>query len=384
MKRLLLICLTAGVAFGVFAQKKEAPTEVVKNKFEGGLTYSHLFNTAELPVATTSMNLPMVKYYLETVQQERNKFYLTGTMAYNMNKTTVDGKVDEGADNFASDFYLLLDPQIRFYIPKETFSKLGNPDKKDEIDNDEWQEPTGDAKSSNKFFFSMGLPIEYHNVTPQHEEAKTYTTTIIDMTANFGYDDKQVDIKKLSPYAKFQKGLFAYALFEYRLTESYDGESPDEMPMKFGIAADYATNLEKWVPNAMFKPFFSLKYQMKSDAIRIFPWEYTRGYVGTYLDISFGAEYAQDITKEFNLTALLSATTWQLDDEDKNSINSMKLCANLNYYPKKMPELNVFGGMGMEVHLKEEDKTPEFTFKLGALYTFDFLKVQEETTDFDF
>jgi hypothetical protein len=62
----------------------------------------------------------------------------------------------------------------------------------------------------------------------------------------------------------------------------------------------------------------------------------------------------------------------------------MKLCANLNYYPKKMPELNVFGGMGMEVHLKEEDKTPEFTFKLGALYTFDFLKVQEETTDFDF
>jgi hypothetical protein len=69
------------------------------------------------------------------------------------------------------------------------------------------------------------------------------------------------------------------------------------MPMKFGIAADYATNLEKWVPNAMFKPFLSLKYQMKSDAIRIFPWEYTRGYVGTYLDISFGAEYAQDIFK---------------------------------------------------------------------------------------
>jgi hypothetical protein len=49
-----------------------------------------------------------------------------------------------------------------------------------------------------------------------------------------------------------------------------------------------------------------------------------------------------------------------------------------------MPELNVFGGMQMEVHLKEEDKAPEFTFKLGALYTFDFLKVQEETTDYDF
>jgi hypothetical protein len=338
MKKLLTICLAAGMVFSVFAQKKEMPTEVVKNKIEGGMFYSSMFNTADLPVAVTNISVPYAKYYLETVQQERNKFYLTGTMAYNMNKTTIDGEVEEGADKFASDFYLLLDPQIRFYIPKETFSKLGNPDKKESSgDWEEWQEPTGDAKSSNKFFFAMGLPLEYHNVTPQHEEAKTYTTTIIDMTANFGYDDKQVDIKKLSPYASFQKGLFAYALFEYRLSESFDGESPDETPMKFGIAADYATNLEKWVPNAMFKPFFSLKYQMKSDAMRIFPWEYVNGYVGSYLDINFGAEYAQDFSEEFNLTGLISATTWQLDDENKNSINSMKVAANLNYYPVSSP-----------------------------------------------
>ena len=380
MKKLMFLSLAGVLVFSVFAQIKEVKTDVLKNKIDGGAYFSSMFNTADLPIGETNITIPYAKYYLETVQQEKNKFYLTGEMGYSMHKMTIDGEAPENADQFGMTFYLDLQPEIKLIIPNEVLEKLGKPSSKSAdgwSDSGEWVGESN-AETVNKWFTSLGLPIYYASVTPQNELMDAYNETVVDLTFKLGYDDKKVDIKKLTPWAKFKKGLLAYGLVEYRVSETFDGESNDKMPMKFGIHSDYAYDLGDL--NAMVSGFLSVKYQMEADAITIFPWEYTRGYVGTYLDLSFGAEYAQDFNDQFNLVSSLSATTWQLDDDAKNSINSMAIDAKLNYYPIK--EVNVFGGMNMTVHLKEKDKEPEFKFYLGGVYTLDFLNMGGNSNDF--
>jgi hypothetical protein len=380
MKKLVLFCLSAGLVFSVFAQRTEVKTEVLKNKLDAGMHFSNMFNTAEIPVGEMSITIPYAKYYLETIQEEKNKFYLTGEMGYKMHKMTIDGEAPENGDQFGMTFYMDLQPEIKLIIPNEVLEKLGKPSSKSSdgwSDTGEW---VGDsnAETVNKWFTSIGLPVYYANVTPQIDTLETFNETVVDLTFKLGYDDKKEDVEKLTPWAKFEKGLLAYGLFEYRMSETFNGESNDKMPMNFGIASEYAYDLDNL--NAMVKGFLSLKYQMEADAITIFPWEYTRGYVGTYLDLSFGLEYAQDINEQFNIVSSLKATTWQLDDDAKNSINSMSIDAKLNYYPLK--EVNVFGGMNMTVHLKEKDKEPEFKFYLGGVYTLDFLNMGGNADDF--
>ncbi len=387
MKKAVVLLMMLAAAC-VFCQIKKGPeTVVIKNKIDAGLDFGYTFNSADIPVSTTGFSIPNLRYTLETAQEETNKFFLFGDLRYDMSKTIYDGEAHEGEDGFGSTLYLHIDPQFRFYVTKEMLSKFGGgeEDKKatgKKGKKDSWEEDWVDTEEEqkavddkNRWFFAFGLPLTYESITPQNENIDGYSHSVVDFTLNVGYDKKTVDIKKLSPWAKFQDGYFVYGLFEYRLTESYDDESPEKLPMFFGAAGDYAYDLEKWIPNAVARGFMSIKYQLATEAVRVFPWEYTKGYQGSYLDLSFGVEYAQDFNDKLNFVASISGTTWQLgDDPESDSINSMKLDTRVNYY--SIPELNVFAGFGFEVHLKEKDKVPDYKLTLGASYNFDFIEMK--------
>jgi len=368
----------------VFAEIKKGPdTKIIKNKMDAGFYFNYIFNSADIPVSTTGFGIPVLKYYLETAQEETNKFFLNGDLGYNMSKTIHDGDVLEGEDRYASVMYFDLDPQFRFYVTDEMMAKFRGSKKEEPKDDkwNDWVDTDTETKTASKikWFFAFGLPLLYENVTPQNESLDAEAHSAVDFTVNFGIDNKQVDIKKLSPWAKFQKGYFVYGLFEYRLSESYGDESPEKLPMFFGASGDYAYELDNWVSNATARGFMSIKYQLAAEAIEIFPWEYTMGYQGNYLDLTFGVEYAQDFTDKLNLVASVSGTTWQLgDDPEGDSINSMKFDATLNYY--SIPELCAFAGFGFETHLKDEDSTPDYRVTLGAAYTLDFIKLKQKMT----
>jgi hypothetical protein len=391
MKKLLFLCLLTGLLFSIFGQAKKEPAEVTKNKIEAGGFFGYTFNNADLPLATTDFTIPYAKYTFESVQKETNKFFLNGDFGYNMFKTTVDGEAPEGMDVYASRLFVNIDPQMRIYLTKDMMAqKKKKASLREEKEEEEWDDGEAADDGKNRWFVAAGLPVSYEMYTPQYEDADAVTSTFVDLSLNIGYDDNKVDIKKLSPWASFEEGVFGYGFFDYRLVETYYDTDSDTKPLAFGAYGQYAYDSENYVKNSMLKLFMGVKYQMSGDALRIFPWEYTiaHPYVGTYMDISMGLEYAQDITEMINVTAGISGISTMLDDEDGNSINAMNIITKVNYYP--MPELNVFGGFGAETHLKEKDSEPDYKLYLGALYTFDLIqmkkdvgkkKVEEETDE---
>ena len=378
MKRAFILCILAVLASVSFGQIKKGPeTEILKNRFDGGAYFNYEFDTADLPVSTTAFTIPYIRYNLETAQGENNKFYLDGDLSYNFSKTVIDGEAPEGADQFGSVLNLHLDPRFRFYVTEESLKKMGG-EKKAATEDDNWddwqdaEEPV--VKGDGKWFFQVGLPITYEQITPQYEDADGVSSTFVDASIDIGFFNKKVDLVKKTPWGRFEKGWMAYGLFDYRLVETYYDEDSETMPMAVGAAGDYSYELDNWISDATIKGFMTVKYQMADEAIRLFPWEYTAGYMGKYLDFSFGFEYAQDLNEQINLTAFLAGTTWQLgDDPESDSINSMKFGSKVNYYPSQLPELCAFAGFGFETHLKEEDSTPNFNFTIGAEYRFDVI-----------
>jgi hypothetical protein len=389
MKRLLILCLTAGLLFSAFGQlKKKVPAEVVKNKLDAGGYFGYEFNSADEPQATTDFTIPYAKYSFQTVQKETNKFFLNGEFGYNMNKTTIDGEAPEGWDEYETRLFLNIDPEMRLYLTKEMFEQQkkkssgakktgkGKVEEEEDVWMEEEEEGGYSPRNKNRWFISAGLPVSYEMINTQFEDDDTETSTFVDIVAKLGYDDKLVDIKKLSPWAKFEDGIFGYLYFDYRAVETYYGEDTETRPMAFGARAEYAYDSGNYVKNSMIKAFGEAKYQMTDEAARFFPWEFVSApFVGKYYELEYGVEYAQDITDRINLNAVLTACTSQLDDEDGNSINSFDLSTRMNYYP--IPELNVFGGFGVRTHLKEEDSEPDYKLHIGAAYTFDFIQIKK-------
>lgn len=375
MKKIVLLCMMTGILFSIYGQAKKEPAIVTKNKLEAGGHFGMIFNSADIPVSTTEFTIPYAKYYYETVQKETNKFFLSGDFGYSMSKTTYDGETPEGGDVFASRMFLNVEPQMRMYLKKEMFGQKKKPGVKDE--EDEWNDEEGTEEvKKDRWFVAAGLPVSYESFTPQYEDADAVTSTFVDVTFDIGYDDNNVDIKKLSPWAKFEEGIFGYAFFDYRVVETYYDTDSETKPLAMGVYGQYAYDSGNYVKNSMLKAFLSLKYQMSEEAIRFFPWEFTQApYVGKYYEFKFGLDYAQDITEMVNVAAGISGISSMLDDEDGNSINAMNIITKVNYYP--VPELNVFGGFGIETHLKEKDSVPDYKLYLGASYTFDFLEMKK-------
>jgi len=377
MKKIVTLCLITVFLLSVNAQKSTVPNEITKNKIEAGGFFGYQFNTADVPVAKTDFTLPSISYRLETSQASKNKFYLNADAAYRFYKTTVDGEAEGNLDNFANLLSVNIDPSFRMYLSKEMFQQKTKPVLKEKNKEDEWEE--GTAGSSNKWFVSFGLPVNFSNTTPQNDQYDSFSSMSVDLTTNIGYDDKKVDIKRLSPWAQFQEGLFAYGLFEYRLTESYDGEDVDEMPLYVGVAGDFAYNSQKYLSNSMIRGFASVKYQLNDKVIRVLPPapEVFGPYIGTIIDLKYGVEIAKDFTDKINANLSLSYLSIQLlDDPQDDSQNFLEMFGRVNFYP--IPDLALWGGIDWTGHLPEElDYIPEFNFKFGAVYTLDFLKMKK-------
>ncbi len=381
MKKIVLLCMLTGILFSIYGQAKKEPAVVTKNKLEAGGFFAYDFNTAEIPESTIDFTIPYAKYYYETVQKETNKFFLSGDFGYNMTKTTYDGEALEGQDCFGSRMFLNVDPQLRMYLKKEMFAKKNKAGGKSKVEEDEWNDEPEDAedtgRNKDRWFVAAGLPVSYEMITPQIEDADAVSSTFVDVTLDIGYDDNKIDVKKLSPWAKFEDGIFGYAFFDYRVVETYYDTDSETKPISLGAYGQYAYDSDNYVKNSMIKAFMGVKYQMSDDVIRIFPWEYTiaHPYYGTSIDLSMGLEYAQDINEMINVNVGVSGISSMLDDEDGNSINALNIMSRVNYYP--MPELNVYGGFGAETHLKEKDSQPDYKLYLGAVYTFDFLEMKK-------
>lgn len=395
MKKLLILCLLTGLLFSIFGQAKKEPAEVTKNKLEAGGFFAYQFNTADLPVSTTDFTVPYAKYTFESVQKETNKFFLNGDFGYNMFKTTVDGEAPEGMDVFASRLFVNINPQMRIYLSKEMMSqKKKKSSLKEEKEEEEWDDGEAADDGKNRWFVAAGLPVSYEMFTPQYEDADAVTSTFVDLTLNAGYDDNKVDVKKLSPWANFEEGVFGYGFFDYRLVETYYDTDSETKPLALGAYGQYAYDSGNYLSNSMLKLFMNLKYQMAEEAVRTLPPgpENSGWYIGKSFEIKYGAGFAYDLSEQININASIDYLSIQLlDDPDGDSQNYLEMFGKVNYYPTQVPDLNVWGGIDWTGILPEEfDYIPEFNFKFGAAYTFDLIqmkkdvgkkKVEEETDE---
>jgi len=378
MKKIVLLCMLTGILFSIYGQAKKEPAVVTKNKLEAGAFFAYDFNTAEVPESTIDFTIPYAKYYYETVQKETNKFFLSGDFGYNMTKTTYDGEALEGQDCFGSRMFLNIEPQLRMYLKKEMFGQKNKPGVKNE--EEEWNDEEGTEEvKKDRWFVAAGLPVSYEMFTPQVEDADAVTSTFVDVTLDIGYDDNNVDVKKLSPWAKFEEGIFGYAFFDYRVVETYYDTDSETKPVALGAYGQYAYDSGNYLPNSMLKVFMSLKYQMAEEAVRFLPMTpslTTPYYTGKSFDLKYGFEIAADFTEQLNAYLKLEYLTIQLlDSPNSDSQNFLGMLGRVNFYP--IPELALWGGMDWTGFLPEElDYIPEFNFTFGAAYTFDFLQMK--------
>jgi hypothetical protein len=382
MKKTLLLFLAAGMALTLCAQRREVETEFLKNKIDAGASFSYSSDNSEPQISSTGFTIPHAVYFLETVQEGKNKFTLTADMGYGMEKIVYDGKAEEGKDTYEKIFYLDIDPELKFVLSdKKEDKSAGRQTQKNA--NSFWDQGSlGETEEKDNmipWFATVGLPLYYANVTPQEENSKSYNEMTVDLTIKGGYDKKKTDIKYLSPWAKFESGLRACALIDYRITETIDDEEYDKLPFYLGMSAEYARDLKGSLRNAMAKGFFSLRYQMQEESVRSTRYSYAGGYEGIYTEINYGIKYAHDLSKEFNICATAGGMTLQLDDENGNRINTLNIDLEANYYPT--PLFRISGGMEIDSHLREDDSQTNMTFSFGAYYTFDILNQKAKTEE---
>ena len=391
MKRAFVLCIIAALCAAAFGQIKKGPeTEILKNRFDGGAYFNYEFDTAELPVSTTAFTIPYIRYELETAQGENNKFYLDGDLSYNFSKTVVDGEAPDGADQFGTVLNLQLDPRFRFYVTEEMLKNMGGGEEETVEDNtwNDWEdadEPI--TKGDGKWFFQVGLPVTYQNITPQNDSLDAVTSTFVDADIRIGFYNKKVDLVKKTPWGKFEKGWMIYGLFDYRLVETYYDEDSETMPIALGAAGDYAYELDSWIADATVKGFLTFKYQMADEAMLVIPktaeapsgWEY----FGKSMNLRYGFEYAQDFTDFLNVNLTMAYNTIQLlDDPEDDSQNFLEMYGRANFYLPAIPELNIWGGIDWTGHLPEKlDYTPDFNFTIGAEYRFDVTEFKKKLSE---
>lgn len=306
----------------VFAQM-----EITKNKLILGGEFDYWMTTTDPSQEGMSFTIPGAMYQFETKPNDMFKLYLHGMVAYQMYKNTVDGEAADPFDVFGSNLYLSLDPMVKAYLP-------------------------------NNLFVKVGLPFDYISMTPQVEDADAIGVQMLDMWAEFGFDNREIEIHGLTPWDKFEKGMAFYGVYEMGIMASVDGTDAEELPSYFGIKGCYA----HYADAMMIKPYLSYKMGM-NDKID------ENGY------FNIGARFVKDLNEQMNIDAGLDFGMKMLpekDDADNDAYNTLVLDAQFNYYV--MPELNVYGLFNMNMDLTTEDAEPVYALGLGAVYTMNLLK----------
>jgi hypothetical protein len=320
--------------------------DITKNKVEAGAdfgmgSYSPLYALV-MPTGWTydaddqfmNFTIPGVMYKFEAKPNDMFKLYLHGQVAYMMSKYTYDGDAPAGADNFASGIALELNPMGKFYLPNDLFVKVG-------------------------------LPFGYLNFTPRNDDADAIPFMGLDMFANFGFDNREIDMHGLTPWDLFEKGMAFYGVFSMGMMESIDGESTDDLPMYFGVEGCYAHQMEG---NMMIKPYLSFMMQLNEDA------------AAKDTEVRIGGMFAKDFNEKFNLEADLNLdildtefSTWDsVAGEALDMLMKLNISAKGNFYV--MPELNIFANLGMSMDLSMEETDMGMAYGLGAIYTMNLIK----------
>jgi len=274
--------------------------------------------------------VPGVDYQFEAKPNDMFKLYLYAGLAYDMYKSTVDGDAPVNGDCFGSDLSFYVNPKAKVYLPNSLFAKVE-------------------------------LPYGYVSATDQDEDAEAIAMSGMDATISGGFDNREIEMHMLTPWDKFEKGMAFYAFYDMGVMASYDGDTIDDLESFFGVEGCYAYQME----NMMIKPYVNYKMQLNEDA----------GFKDSWMNI--GLMFAKDFNEQMNLEAGLNFGMWMLEDADlagypEDSYNYLNVDAQFNYYV--MPELDVFGLIGVAMDLTTEDDNPNYTFGLGAEYTMSFLK----------
>ncbi|MBN1970531.1 MAG: hypothetical protein JXR48_07170 [Candidatus Delongbacteria bacterium] len=317
MKKLVLVLTVLVAALSSFAMQVDKHNVEFK---------AELPNYSMQDKATTlGFVIPNVTYKYEAKANDMFKLYFHGVAGFNMSQMKYDGEVAEGADTFAKDMYIKLNPMGEYILPNDMFLKAE-------------------------------LPFAYNNTTEQDEDADAIGSMTLNLDLKASYDKSKIDIELLSPWAAHEEGICVTAKFGVELMKQYDGEDAEEKDMNVGISGSYAM-LNRDV-NYTLKPKFDFTKHLNDK-------------VDESMDVNVGLYYAQDFSKQFTLEGDLGVNM-NKDNEDADMESTLNFEVTANYMA--LPNLDVFAGVGMSKWLTAEDEEiddPTIMLKLGAWYLID-------------
>ncbi|MBU4486993.1 MAG: hypothetical protein KKD38_08700, partial [Candidatus Delongbacteria bacterium] len=220
-----------------------------------------------------SFTIPGVEYQFEAKPNDMFKLFLHADAGYLMSKYTDDGDAPANGDCFASAMYFALEPMVKAYLP-------------------------------NNLFVKIGLPFGFMNLTKQDEDADAESGQKLDMWANFGFDNREIEMHGLTPWDKFEKGMAFYGKFEMGILETWEDEDTEEFQMYLGVEGCYAYYME----NMMVKPYLKYKMQLNEGS--------DTEPLQKDSSIDIGAVFAKDFSEQFNLEAGLDFGIKMLEEEN--------------------------------------------------------------------
>ena len=324
MKKIMTIAMMV-VAMAAFSQM-----QIGKNKLMAGAGLGYDMTTVtdmagdDVSASAMTLYVPEVNYQFEAKPNDMFKLYLYAGLGYQMESFTVDG---ESADESAKTMDLYLNPMVKGYFANNLFAKIA-------------------------------LPYNYMSYTAPIADAEAVALTGMNMILSGGFDNREIEIHALTPWNNFEKGMAFYGIYDMGIMASYDGTAAEELASYFGVAGYYAHMME----NMMVKPYLMYKMGM-NDLVD----------ESSYLDL--GLIFAKDFNEKMNMEAGLNFNMHMLpeaDALDNDAYNTLDVDAKVNYYV--MPELDVFGGFGVNMDLTTEDANPIYSILVGAEYTLNFVK----------
>ena len=324
MKKIMTIAMMV-VAMAAFSQM-----QIGKNKLMAGAGLGYDMTTVtdmavdDVSASAMTLYVPEVNYQFEAKPNDMFKLYLYAGLGYQIESFTVDG---ESADESAKTMDLYLNPMVKGYFANNLFAKIA-------------------------------LPYNYMSYTAPIADAEAVALTGMNMILSGGFDNREIEIHALTPWNNFEKGMAFYGIYDMGIMASYDGTAAEELASYFGVAGYYAHMME----NMMVKPYLMYKMGM-NDLVD----------ESSYLDL--GLIFAKDFNEKMNMEAGLNFNMHMLpeaDALDNDAYNTLDVDAKVNYYV--MPELDVFGGFGVNMDLTTEDANPIYSILVGAEYTLNFVK----------
>jgi len=322
MKRSSVICILLITAL-IFAQT-DAPNKITKSKFTAATGACYCFDNADPNMEEITYSLPQTEWKVEIDPNENLKIYFNTALGYSASRLNGDH----------NELVFSADPMLKY-----TFSGA--------------------------FFIKGGLPLSFG--TYSLTSGRRVLIKDFSAAANLGFDNRDIEIRKLTPWDNFEDGMALYGVFETDIVFSVDNNPEEELPSYAGLEAAYAYPLE----NGMVKGNVSYRYQLNENYLgRI----NERG--GMNSTLIFGLLYAKDLNRNFNFNAEADFMIIELEEQDaaeNGAYNYLGLGTELNYYPNSV--LRFIAGVGATKDLTTDDAELIYGLKFGIEAAIDFLRL---------